>query len=195
MSEITELLDRAGRGDSAAANELLPMIYDRLRAIARRQLAQDPRQRTLATTALVHETYLAVFGGAEVAWPDRARFFAYTAKAMRSILIDSARRRLAEKRGGGIGEHVDLADIEIAVEDNGMDLLALDQALTQMASDHPRLVSVVELRFFAGLSVEDTAAALDVDPRTVKRDWQKAHAYINRALGRTADGHPAQPSR
>ncbi|HEY2346662.1 MAG TPA: ECF-type sigma factor [Xanthomonadaceae bacterium] len=190
MSEITELLDRAGRGDGAAVNVLLPMIYDQLRAIAHRQLAQDPRQRTLATTALVHETYLAVFGGAELAWPDRARFFAYTAKAMRNILIDSARRRMAEKRGGS-SAHVDLADIEIAVDDNGLDLLALDQALTTMASDHPRLVSVVELRFFAGLSVDDTAAALAVDPRTVKRDWQKAHAYINRALGRTGDPSPA----
>ncbi len=183
MAEITELLDRASRGDSAAANQLVPMIYDRLRAMAHRQLAQEPRGQTLATTGLVHEAYIALFGGAELAWPDRGRFFAYTAKAMRSILIDTARRRLADKRGG-MAERVDIADIEIGVDDNSLDLLALDQALTQMASDHPRLVNVVELRFFAGLSVEDTAAVLDIDPRSVKRDWQKAHAYINRALGR-----------
>jgi RNA polymerase sigma factor (TIGR02999 family) len=186
MADITELLDRANRGDSAAANALVPMIYDRLRAIAHRQLAQEPHQKTLATTALVHEAYLSLFGGAELAWPDRGRFFAYTAKAMRNILIDNARRRLADKRGGGAVEKVDIAAIEVAIDDNNLDLLALDQALTQMASDHPRLVEVVELRFFAGLSVEDTASALDVDPRTVKRDWQKAHAYINRALGRKA---------
>ncbi len=183
MAAITELLDLASRGDSAAANQLVPMIYDRLRAIAHRQLSQDPRGQTLATTALVHEAYIALFGGAELAWPDRGRFFAYTAKAMRSILIDSARRRLAVKRGGK-EERVDVAALEIVVDDNGLDLLALDQALNKLAIDHPRLVEVVELRFFAGLSVEDTAAALGVDPRTVKRDWQKAHAYIQHALGR-----------
>jgi RNA polymerase sigma factor (TIGR02999 family) len=186
MDPITELLDRASQGDSTAANQLVPLIYDRLRAIAHRQLAQQPRGQTLATTALVHEAYLALFAGNEPAWPDRARFFAYTAKAMRNILIDNARRRLADKRGGAGSERVDIAAIEIGVDDNGLDLLALDQALTQMASDHPRLVSVVEMRFFAGLSVEDTAAALGIDARTVKRDWQKAHAYINQALGRTA---------
>jgi len=182
MPEITQLLARAALGETEATNQLMPMIYERLCTIAHRQLANPPQRHTLSTTDLVHEAYLALFGDAELAWGDRGHFFAYAAKTMRHILIERARRRLADKRGGEV-ERVDIADISISVGDDSVALLALDQALTSMEADHPRLVKVLELRFFAGLSVEDTAASLDVDPRTVKRDWRKARAFLNVALG------------
>jgi len=181
MSDVTQLLARAVQGETNATNQLMPLIYERLCAIAHRQLADAPRRQTLSTTDLVHEAYLALFGDAGLAWSDRGHFFAYAAKTMRHILIDRARRRLASKRGGEV-ERVDVADIAIGVDDDSIALLELDQALTRMADEHPRLVQVLELRFFAGLSVEDTAAALDVDPRTVKRDWRKARAFLNVAL-------------
>ena len=185
MSEVTQLLARAAQGETAATNQLMPMIYERLCTIAHRQLVHAPQRHTLSTTDLVHEAYLALFGNAELAWGDRGHFFAYAAKTMRHILIDRARRRLADKRGGDV-ERVDIADIAIGVDDQSIALLELDQALTQMAAEHPRLVQVLELRFFAGLSVEDTAASLDVDPRTVKRDWRKARAFLNVALGQAS---------
>ena len=182
MAEITQLLTRAAQGEATANNQLMPMIYDRLHAIAQRELAHPPQRHTLSATDLVHEAYLALFGNADVAWGDRGHFFAYAAKTMRRILIERARRRLADKRGG-VAERVDIADISIGVDDESIALLALDQALTSMEADHPRLVKVLELRFFAGLSVEDTAASLNVDARTVKRDWRKARAFLNVALG------------
>lgn len=180
--EITQLLEDAALGEPLAIHRLMPIIYDSLRAIAHGQLVHE-RHTTLTTTALVHETYFALFGESNQNWSNRAHFFAYAASAMRSILIDRARRRLAHKRGSQ-HEQLPIDEIEIRVDDECVDLLALDQALTQMAKDHPRLVRVVELRFFAGLSVEDTASMLDIDPRSVERDWQKARAFINRELGR-----------
>jgi RNA polymerase sigma factor (TIGR02999 family) len=181
MSEITQLLARAAQGEVAASNQLMPMIYERLCTIAHRQLVQPLARQTLSTTDLVHEAYLALFGDAELAWSDRGHFFAYAAKTMRHILIERARRRHANKRGGDV-ERVDIAEVSIGIDDESVALLALDQALTQMAAIHPRLVEVLELRFFAGLSVEDTAASLNVDPSTVKRDWRKARAYLGVAL-------------
>ncbi len=184
MTEITQLLERATRGEESAANELLPMIYDRLRSIAHRAIALDASDRTLATTGLVHEAYIALFGGdVQMSWRDRAQFYTYAATSMRRILIDRARSRMADKRDSS-GEHRAIVAGDLCIADDSVDLLALDQVLKQMAADHPRLVQVVELRFFAGLSVEDTAAALNIDARTIKRDWQKARAYINQALGR-----------
>lgn len=182
--DITQLLHRAANGESAAANQLLPVIYQQLHVLARRQLYGEQQAPTLSATALVNEAYLLLFGEAKLAWQDRGHFFAYAAKAMRNILIDHARQRLTEKRGGHVAR-VDIADIEIGADDESVDLLALDQVLMQMAQDHPRLVQVVELRFFAGLSVEDAAESLAIDARSVKRDWQKARAYIHRALERS----------
>jgi len=182
MSEITQLLARAALGETAATNQLMPMIYERLAAIAHRQLARPLQRHTLSTTDLVHEAYLALFGNAELAWGDRGHFFAYAATTMRRILIERARRRLADKRGGDV-VRVDIEDVVVGVDGESVALLELDQALTRMEAEHPRLVKVLELRFFAGLSVDDTAAALEVDPRTVKRDWRKARAFLNVALG------------
>lgn len=180
---ITQLLQRAANGESAAANQLMPVIYEQLHALARRQLYGEQQAPTLSATALVNEAYLLLFGDAELTWLDRGHFFAYAAKAMRNILIDHARQRLTEKRGGQVAR-VDIAEVEIGADDESIDLLAMDQVLTQMAQVHPRLVQVVELRFFAGLSVEEAAQSLAIDARSVKRDWQKARAYIHRALER-----------
>lgn len=185
MPDITQLLRGARSGDSAAANELLPLIYARLKELARRQLVKEQDAPSLATTALVHDAYLSLFGHHELDWSDRGHFFAYAARAMRSLLIDHARRRLSEKRGAGL-RPVELLVQDIEQPDDSLDLLALDQALTALADSHPRLVQVVELRFFAGLSVEETAAGLGVDARTVLRDWRKARAFIYDSMGRSA---------
>lgn len=185
MSEITRLLKGASSGDSAAANELLPLIYARLKELARRQLAHEDNAPSLATTALVHDAYLSLFGQAPLDWSDRGHFFATAARAMRHLLIDHARRRLSEKRGAG-QRPVELLVQDIEQPDGSLDLFALDQALTALADTHPRLVQVVELRFFAGLSVEETAAGLGVDARTVLRDWRKARAFIYESMGRSA---------
>lgn len=180
MSEITRLLAQAAQGQAASANELMPLIYERLRTIAHRQLAGD-RASTIATTGLVHEAYLQLFGEANLSWRDRGHFFAYAATAMRHILIDRARQRLSQKQGGAYAK-VDVEEAEIKIDDECVDLLALDQALERMATDHPRLVRMIEMRFFAGLSVEEVGQALEVDPRTIKRDWQKARAFIYQAM-------------
>lgn len=181
MTDITALLRRAGAGDAAAANELLPRIYSRLKDLARRQLGREQDSPSLATTALVHDAWLSLFGQAEVPWRDRAHFFGYAASAMRHILIDRARARLRDKRGGG-AVHVPWPDLDPAADETCLELLALDQALSSLAETHPRLVAVVELRFFAGLSVADAAKALGVDDRTIERDWRKARALILEAM-------------
>jgi len=180
--DITELLDRAAGGDEASAHRVLPIIYDNLRAIARNQLKMCSGAASLETRELVHEAYLAIFGDADISWRDRKHFFAYAAKAMRNILIDRARRHLSQKRGAG-AELVDIDDVcGMGVDAECIDLVALDQALATIAGQHPRLVHVVELRFFAGLSVEEVAAALDITTRSVERDWKKARAYISQAM-------------
>jgi RNA polymerase sigma factor (TIGR02999 family) len=184
-SDITALLGRASAGDGDAANVLMPLIYGRLKELARRQLAREADSPSLATTALVHDAYLALFGTDDVPWRDRGHFFAYAARAMRHLLIDRARRRLSEKRGGG-ALRLELHDNDVPLADECVDLIALDQALNDLAKSHPRLVDVVEMRFFAGLSVEDVAAGLGVDPRTVERDWRKARALIYAAMGASA---------
>ena len=184
--EVTQLLERAANGQSQAANQLMPVIYDRLRLIARKQLNNGYSKPALETRELIHEAYLALFGDAHVSWRDRGHFFSYAAKTMRNILADHARRRLAQKRGGTEAA-TDLDGIEVGTEAECEDLAALDQALTNLADAHPRLVSVVEMRFFAGFSVEETADALGIDPRSVERDWRKARAFINHSLGRPTD--------
>lgn len=181
---ITQLLQRAANGESMAAEQVMPIIYERLRELAHRHLMRSPQQRTLATTSLVHEAYLLLFGNDKLSWKDRGHFFAYAAKSMRNILIDRAKAHLTDKRSGKL-ERMDLDDFDIEVDNECVDLIALDQILTQMAGTFPRLVLVVELRFFVGLSIEDTAKSLAVQTRSVERDWQKARAFIHRAL----EGH------
>jgi RNA polymerase sigma factor (TIGR02999 family) len=182
MSEITELLGRAHRGDTAAVNELMPLVYARLRELAHRQLGAESQPRTLDTTALVHELYLdLVEGNARLPDSARGQFFAYAATAMRHILVDAARRRTAAKRGGA-ARRVDLDAGLACVDAEAHEVLAIDEALSRLQQADPRLARVIEMRFFAGLSVEDTAASLQRDPRSVVRDWRKARLFLHEAL-------------
>jgi len=160
--------------------EWMPQAYQCLRDLARRHLAGERAGQTLSTTALVHEAWLS-FSDASPSFRDRAQFHAYAAMTMRHILIDHARRRIAQKRGGGEAR-LDIDAIEVPVEDAAVELLALDRALDRLAALEPRLSQVVELRFFAGLSVEQTAEVLDIVPRSVVRDWARARAFLLEAM-------------
>jgi RNA polymerase sigma factor (TIGR02999 family) len=178
---VTAVLSAAGREGRDVFHELLPLVYDELRQMARRQLARERRQRTLSTTGLVHEAYLKLVDQAQATLKDRAYFFAAAARAMRQVLVDAARRRNRIKRGSG-ETPLDLRDSRIAVDDFAAELRDLDDALTRLATLFPRQARVVECRFFGGLSVEETAEALELAPRTVKRDWSLARAWLFREL-------------
>jgi RNA polymerase sigma factor (TIGR02999 family) len=173
----TDLIQTAEAGDENALNELIPLVYDELRILAHRRLAAEQRQDSLQTTALVHEVYLKLVDDARVTQRGRAYFFAAVSRAMRQILVDRARRRLALKRGED-AELVTLDDDQVAVDSYAAELVDLDDALKRLAERSPRHAQVVELRYFAGLSVEQTAEALAVSPRTVKSDWAMARAWL-----------------
>ena len=185
--EVTRLLGAWGGGDRAAADRLFALLYEELRKIARRALADQRNEATLQTTALVHELYLRLVGTFRPADDDRRRFFGAAAKVMRRILVDRARERLAEKRGGGVRpQSLDTpgGDAEVVVgTPRSVEALAVDQALTALERHDPRLAELVELRFFAGFSVEESAELLKISERTVKRDWQKARALLADWLG------------
>ena len=174
-STAIETLRTAESGGSL--EELVPLIYDELRAIAHRQLAGQQRNDTLQTTDLVHETYLRLVGDARVPERGRAYFYGAAARAMRQVLVDAARKRNAVKRGGGISV-VTLDDDATAVMTYAGELLELDDALKELEKHNPRQARVVECRYFGGLGVDETAAALDVSPRTVKSDWALAKAWL-----------------
>jgi RNA polymerase sigma factor (TIGR02999 family) len=177
--EITALLTALREGDRGALDRLFPLVYRELHDRAHRQLARHRPGETLSTTALVHEAYLKLTDSAQQSYNDRVHFFAVASRAMRQILVDYARRATAAKRGG----HPVSLDPE-ALGDPGRaeELLALDEALTQLEKLDGRLARIVELRFFGGLSVEETSDALEVSPRTVKRDWRKARAFLYQAI-------------
>ena len=187
-SEITTLLAAIRDGDSAAMDRLFTLVYREFHERAHRQLAQRRPGDTLSTTALVHETYLKLVGSSNLSYNDRMHFFAVASRAMRQILVDYARRSTAHKRGSG--RVVTLEPEAIGNPDRAEELVALDEGLEQLERLDPRLVRIVELRFFGGLSVEEAADALGISARTVKRDWQKARAFLYHAL-RTEDGHHA----
>ncbi|MGH9380732.1 MAG: ECF-type sigma factor [Thermoanaerobaculia bacterium] len=180
--EITRLLRAHAEGDREAIDRLVPLVYDHLRAIARRQLARGGHPRTLDTTSLVHEAYMQLVDETGVAWQDRSHFFAICARAMRRILVDAARRRGAAKRGGG-KPHLSLEPGLISVEEQTELVLAVDQALTRLASFNPRLERVVECRYFAGMTEDETAQALSISLRTVQREWTRARAWLQKELG------------
>ena len=186
QGDITQLLISLRDGRRAAVDALLPLVYEELKRIARARLGWREGSQTLDTTALVHETYLKLFDQTRVTLNDRRHFFAVSAMAMRQILVDRARRRAAAKRGGA-RQRVNLDDANLAVEDAAETVLAIDQALRRLSQVDERLTRVVELRFFAGFSVEQTADVVGVDARTVKRDWRKARAFLYDALAASGD--------
>jgi RNA polymerase sigma factor (TIGR02999 family) len=185
--EITQMLARARGGDRAALDVLLPLVYQELHRIASLRRPRGVADPTLDTTGLVHETYLSLFGHTPLEFADRGHFFAVAATAMRRIVVDRARARGSLKRGGGL-RRVDLDSQVAGVEDRAEEILAVDQALSSLAQIDARLARVVELRFFAGLSEEEIAHALDRDVRTVRRDWRKARLLLHELLGDAADG-------
>lgn len=180
--DVTQLLLAYGSGDREAFNHLLPLVYEDLRKVARRQLNRvgNP-DRVLDTTGLVHESYLKMVDQTRVNWTSRSHFLGVAARAMRQVVIDYARRRGAAKRGGGAIQTT-IEEGHIAIEDQADWLLSLDQALTRLEGRNPRLARIVECRFFAGLSEDETAEALGVSLRTVQRDWMKARAWLQEDL-------------
>lgn len=184
---LTELLVQWGRGDEAALDRLMPLVYRELHKMAKRYMAQQNPGHTLQTTAVIHEAYMKLAAGSEQDWECRAHFFGVAAKAMRHVLVDHARTRLSAKRGGDIRE-VTLDEGIATAPGQEQGLVALDDALTTLAQLHSRQGQVVELRYFAGLSVEETAQVLKVSPETVARDWSFAKAFLRREMSRPA-GH------
>ena len=186
-SSVTELLRAWGQGDAQALDRLTPLVYQELRRIAGRYMARERRDHTLQATALVNEAYLRLVDAKEVSWHDRAHFFAISSQTMRRILVDFARARHSRKRDSG-AKALSLEESLVVRGQPGADLVALDDALNALAEVDPRKSRVVELRFFGGLSVEETAEVLNVSPETVKRDWKLAKAWLLRELSHeTAD--------
>jgi RNA polymerase sigma factor (TIGR02999 family) len=189
--DITRVLEAAGRGDRKAAAELLPLVYDELRRLARSRMQHLPPGNTLQPTALVHEAYLRVVGKTDPGWDHRGHFFAAASQAMRQILVDQARRKAAVKHGGD-RNRLDMDDVDLAVQPPGEDVLAMDEAIRRLETEEPRQAQVLVFRYFAGLDRRETAAALGVSLRTVDRDWRYAIARLHQELGRdAADGSPA----
>lgn len=178
---VTEILKEARAGSREALDRLFPLLYAELRGIASRKLRAEPPDATLRTTALIHEAYLRMIDQDQVDLVDRSHFFAYASRAMRSALVDHARRTGAQKRGGD-AVHYSLEDRDLPVEAQAEFVLALDQALTRLAEVAERASRVVECRYFGGLTEQETADALGVTDRTVRRDWVKAKAYLYEAL-------------
>jgi RNA polymerase sigma factor (TIGR02999 family) len=181
---VTELLSRWSEGDLAARDALVPLIYDELRRIARRCLAAKGSDHTLQPTALVHEAYMRLIRRDSVNCTDRVHFFAMAAKIMRQILIDYARKTAAAKRGGNavtvmLDEAPEAAD---HTQKNSLDVIALDDAMMQLALFDPRQCRIVELRFFGGLSIEETAQVVEISPATVKREWATARLWLHRSI-------------
>jgi RNA polymerase sigma factor (TIGR02999 family) len=188
-AEITRILHEWQGGSRDALDRLMPIVYNELRAIASRQLAREWRHDRLQTTVVVNEAYLKLFGQRQLDWQNRSHFFAIAAQLMRRILVDHARRELREKHGGG-AVHVELSDAKTKPMETPIDVvdaLALDAALQRLEQLDPDQGRIVELRFFGGLTVEETAAALNISPATVKREWAMAKGWLYRELtGETA---------
>jgi RNA polymerase sigma factor (TIGR02999 family) len=183
MDAVTGLLARWRDGEVVARDSLLDLVYAELHRIAQRQFANERRDHTLQATALVHEAFMRLVGASNVSAADRGQFFALAAQMMRRILVDHARARRADKRGGGEAM-ITLSDEHQAPAERGIDLLRLDDALAALAALDPDQARLVELRYFAGLTIEDTATALGVSPATVKREWTTAKAWLRRELAR-----------
>ncbi len=181
--EVTQLLVAWSNGDRGALEKLMPLVYDELRRLARRYMNREPAGHTLQTTALVNEAYLRLIEQKEVKWQNRAHFFAISAQLMRRILVSMARARQADKRGGE-ARQVSLDEAMVFSEERAAELVALDDAMNELAALDPRRSRVVELRYFGGLSVEETAEVLQVSPDTVMREWKRAKAWLYSELNK-----------
>jgi RNA polymerase sigma factor (TIGR02999 family) len=186
--EITQLLKAWNQGDESALERLTPLVYARLRRLAWHYVRRERAGLTLQGTALVHELFLRLFDASNIEWQDRAHFYAVASHVMRRILVDAARARGAAKRGGQ-AERVDTYNLDLdavaVADDRATEVCALDDALTSLAALDPRRAKVIELRFFGGLTVEETAEVLDVSPQTVMRDWKTAKVWLARELQRS----------
>ena len=178
---ITQLLLQWRSGDESALDQLMPLVYEELRRLARQCMRGERAGNTLQTTALVNEAYLRLVNSSRVQWQDRAHFFAIASQLMRRVLVDEARRRLNLKRGGQY-TRVEIDQVELKIEPRDLDLLALDDALDKLAGFAPRKAKVVELRFFAGLSIEETALVLVISTDIVKREWRTAKLWLFQEL-------------
>ena len=182
MADVTQILSQIEQGDPAAAEKLLPLIYDELRKLARAKMAQEKPGQTLQATALVHDAYLRLVDVEKAQhWNSRGHFFGAAAEAMRRILVDNARRKRSQKRGGGLHR----MDLELGNLEDGQDigdLLAVNEALEKLAEKDPRKAKLVELRFFSGLTTQQAAEVLDVSVATAERDWTFARAWLRREM-------------
>lgn len=185
QGRITRILRDGSSADGRTLDRVMPLVYDELRELARAQLADRPRGGTMGTTVLIHEAYLRLADQTRASFPDRVHFFAYAARVMRTILVDHARARGARKRGGG-WTAVELDARDLPVDTQADLILSIDEALSVLGEQDPRLVRVVEYRYFGGLSEVETADVLDVTPRTVRRDWVKARAWLHARLSDAA---------
>lgn len=188
MSEVTRILSAIEGGDPSAAEQLLPLVYDELRKLAAQKLAQEKPGQTLEATALVHEAYVRLVAGdaSRKPWNSRGHFFAAAAEAMRRILVESARRKGRQKRGGAWLRR-DITIAEPAADGPAADVLAVNEALMQLAHDHPEHAELVKLRYFAGLTLAEAAAALGLSSATAGRRWRYARAWLARRLSRGED--------
>ncbi|WP_149497417.1 sigma-70 family RNA polymerase sigma factor [Roseiconus lacunae] len=185
--DVTKILSDIERGDRAAASELLPLVYEELRRLAASRMNQERSGQTLQPTALVHEVFLKLVGDDSQRWDGRGHFFAAAAEAMRRILIDNARRKGRVKRGGDFQRQELNDNVSVDQSSSNDDLLILDEALTKLATEDEQLAKLVELRYFTGLTIDETAEVLGVSPRTTKRNWAYARAWLQREMG--GDGH------
>ena len=183
MSELTEILDSVNRGDTEASEALLPLAYRELRAIAANKMARERQGHTLQPTALVHEAYLRLLGpdGEERTWDNKGHFFAAAAEAMRRILIDSARKKMRQKRGGDV-KHTTYHESQLVFATPDEEVLEVDRALKKLEDRHPDFARVVKLRYFAGLTIPETASVLEVSESTVQRTWASARAWLSREI-------------
>jgi RNA polymerase sigma factor (TIGR02999 family) len=187
MSEVTRILADIERGDVSAAAELLPLVYGELRRLAAQKLIQEKPGQTLQATALVHEAYMRLVDRDKAQhWDGAGHFFAAAAEAMRRILVEQARRKRRLKRGGD-RQHADLDHVEITIAGPSDDILALDEALTRLADEHPQKAELVKLRYFAGLSIDETAKTLGISSATADRHWSYARAWLFRAMSTKDD--------
>src|SRR6185503_874471 len=184
--QVTQLLIDWSNGDTAAVDKLMPLVYDELRRLARYYMRRERAGATLQTTALVNEAYLRLVDQKKVQWQNRAHFFAIAAQLMRRILIDRARKRYNSKRGGDVRK-VSLDQAAIVSTGRSSDLVALDEALTDLEAIDQRKSKVVELRFFGGLNIEETAEVMSISPATVQREWSMAKAWLYREISQNTD--------